>query len=264
MADKGIKRYLMLHKEYLKIEAKTAIEYRTNFLVQVISMFLNNVVWIIFWAIFFARFPLISGWKLADMVLLYSVVCTSFGLAGLLFGGHKYISNNIVEGKLDYFLTVPKKSLYHLLISKINWYDLGDFSFGIVLAFMFLPLIKIPLFLSLVIPATIIFISFGIIAESLAFYIGNAQSIADSLYSALIIFGSYPTTIFGGITKFIIFFIIPAGFISGIPVTLLNSFNWVWFILLYAFSIAILLIAIYVFYNGLKKYESGNLIGVRL
>jgi len=264
MGVKEIKKYLTLHREYFKIEAKTAIEYRTNFIVQVVSMFLNDVVWVIFWAIFFARFPIINGWNMTDIILLYSVVCTSFGLAGLMFGGHKYISNNIVEGKLDYYLTVPKTSLYHLLISKINWYDLGDTLFGIILAFMFLPLTMIPLFILVVIPATTIFIAFGILAESLAFYIGNAQSIADSLYSALIMFGSYPTTIFSGITKFIVLFIIPAGFISGIPVSLLNSFDWIWFVLLYAFAIAILLIAIYVFYKGIKKYESGNLIGVRL
>jgi len=264
MGVKEIKKYFKLHKEYIKLEAKTAIEYKTNFLVQVISMFLSDIVWILFWAIFLTRFPNINGWTITDIVLLYAIVCTSFGFAGLTFGGNKYISNNIVDGKLDYFLTSPKKPLYHILISKINWYDLGDFLLGIILAFMFLPIPKLFLFFALVIPATIIVISFGIIAESLAFYIGNAESISASLYGALIAFSSYPSTIFSGVTKFILLFIIPAGFISGIPVTLLNSFNWFWFILLYTFAIAILLLAIYVFYKGLKRYESGNLIGVRL
>ncbi len=264
MGVKEIKTYFKLHKEYIKIEVKTAIEYKINFFVQVISMFISNISWVLFWAIFFTRFPNINGWTITDIILLYAVVCTSFGFAGLIFGGHKYISNNIVDGKLDYFLTNPKKPLYHILISKISWYDLGDWLFGMIFAFMFLPIIKIPLFFALIIPATIIIVSFGVIAESFSFYIGNSQSISDSLYSALIAFSLYPSTIYSGITKFILLFIIPAGFVSGIPVTILNSFNWIWFILLYAFAIAILLIAIYVFYKGLKKYESGNLIGIRL
>jgi len=150
------------------------------------------------------------------------------------------------------------------LVSKIDWFDLGDLLFGLVLAFIFLPLYKLPLFFILLIPCILIILSFGIIVGSLSFYIGNSQSLSDSLYGAIIAFSSYPASIYSGIAKFIVFFIIPAGFITTVPVILLKSFDWIWFGLLYAFAVAILLLAIYVFYKGLKKYESGNLIGVRL
>jgi len=260
-----IKSYLTLHLAYFKIALKTAMEYKANFIIQVLSMFLNDVVWVFFWGIFFTKFNNINGWELSDMVLLYSIVTIAFGVAGLFFGGHKRISKMIVEGQLDYFLTLPKNSLFHAIISKGSWFDLGDILFGVVLAIVFVPLVKLPLLLVLLIPSTIILISFGIIVESLSFYIGNSESLSDTLYEAIITFSVYPSSIYNGITRFIIMFIIPAGMMVGVPVILINQyFNWLWFLLIYAFAIAILLIAIYVFYKGLKRYESGNLIGVRL
>ncbi len=260
-----IKIYLTLHLAYFKLALKTAMEYKANFIIQVISMFLNDVVWIFFWGIFLTKFNNINGWALSDMVLLYSMITIAFGVAGLFFGGHKRISKLIVEGQLDYFLTLPKNSLFHAIISKGSWFDLGDILFGVVLAIVFVPLVKLPLLLILLIPAIIILISFGIIAESLSFYIGNSQSLSSTLYEAIVTFGAYPLSIHHGVTKFIVMFIIPAGMMVGVPVILINQyFNWLWFLLIYAFSIGIFLIAIYVFYKGLKKYESGNLIGVRL
>ncbi len=260
-----IRSYLTLHLAYFKTELKTAMEYKANFIIQVISMFFNDVVWIFFWGLFLTKFNNINGWALSDMILLYSMITIAFGFSGLFFGGHKRISKMIVEGQLDYYLTLPKKPLYHAIISKGSWFDLGDILFGVILAIVFIPLTKLPLLFVLLIPATTILISFGIIAQSLSFYIGDSQSLSDTLYEGIIVFGTYPLSIHHGVTKFIVMFIIPAGLMVGMPVVLINQyFNWLWFILIYAFAFAILLLSIYVFYKGLKRYESGNLIGVRL
>lgn len=123
---------------------------------------------------------------------------------------------------------------------------------------------KVPLILLLLIPVTFILISFGIILGSISFYVSSSETLGPTLYDMIITFSQYPGSIFTGATKFITLFIIPAGFITSVPVDLLYSFNLTWFVLLFLFSIALFLLAIYVFYKGLKRYESGNLMYVRM
>jgi len=262
MADKMLK-HLKMHYEYMKLAIHSALEYRTNFIIQTSSMFLNDVVWILFWTIIFSRFKNINGWNIQDMMLLYSIVTIAYGIGGVFFGNRNAIAKIIVEGRLDYYLTLPKNILYHLISSKCSWYALGDFILGVVLAIMFLSLKQVPLFILLVLLSSAIIIAFGIIVGSLTFYIENSEETSIALWNSLIALSSYPLSVYQGITKIIILLVIPAGFVSGIPVELLRSFNWTWLIYMIGFTILITLVAITVFYKGLKKYESGNLLYVR-
>ncbi|MGV8086438.1 MAG: ABC transporter permease [Candidatus Woesearchaeota archaeon] len=256
-------KHLKMHYEYMKLAINSALEYRTNFIIQTTSMFLNDVVWIIFWTIIFSRFNNINGWNLQDMLLLYSIVTIAYGMGGVFFGNRNAIAKIIVEGRLDYYLTLPKNILYHLICSKCSWYALGDFLLGLVLAIMFLSISQVPLFILLIILSTTIIIAFGVLVGSLTFYIDNSEETTTSLWNSLIGLSTYPLSIYQGVTRVIILLIIPAGFISGVPVELLKSFNWTWLLYMLGFTLLITIVSITVFYKGLKKYESGNLLYVR-
>ena len=62
------------------------MEYQVAFLSQVVGMRLNNGMYFVFWILFFDRFQAIRGWARPDMLLLFAVVATGFGAAGVLFG----------------------------------------------------------------------------------------------------------------------------------------------------------------------------------
>jgi ABC-2 type transport system permease protein len=261
MVDEMFK-HAKMHLEYLKLSMKTALEYRTNFIVQSISMLVNDCIWIIFWLIFFNKFSQIRGWTMSDMILLYSVLLVAYGIRGILLGNSGRIAKIIVEGRLDYYITLPKNILYHLISSKSSWYDVGDFLLGVILAILFVPLVKLPLLLLLIILSATIIIAFEIITGSIAFYIGNSEETCMAFRNALIAFASYPFRIFDGIAKIILLLVIPAGFVTGVPVELLKSFDATWLMYMIGFTLIITIIAIIVFYNGLKRYESGNLLYV--
>jgi len=257
-------KHLRVQFEYLKVAVNTAIEYRANFIIQAAAMFLNDWVWILFWYIFFSKFSEVQGWQFTDVMLLYGVLTMAYGIGGLLFGNRNYIAGVIAEGKLDYYLTLPKNILYHVLISRCNWYDLGDFLFGLVIIILLVPIAKIPLLILLIIFSTTILLAYSVITGSLSFFFGNAEETTKNINMGLISIGSYPLSIYQGITRIIILTIIPAGFISGVPVELLKEFNIQWFIILAGFTVLISTLAIIIFYAGLKKYESGNQLYVRM
>jgi ABC-2 type transport system permease protein len=61
----------------------------------------------------------------------------------------------------------------------------------------------------------------------------------------------------------LLFTLLPAGFLSYIPVQLLRQFDPAWFAAELAVVIGALFVSIAVFYRGLRRYESGNLLILR-
>lgn len=249
--------------EYFKINMQSAMEYRTSFITQAFLMILNNIVWVVFWVIFFNKFNAINGWAFNDLMIMYVVITISWGICGAFFGNFRFLAEVIRDGQLDFYLALPKEELTHVLISRIKFDAFGDLVFGIVLAIIFLPLIKIPLAIVLIILSTVILLSFAILLGSLSFYLGSGVEIANQGLMGALSLASYPFSVFRGGVKFILLTLIPAGFISGVPVELLKSFNIYWFILMFVFAFLLFILAILVFKKGIKRYESGNLINVR-
>src|SRR6266511_383476 len=100
---------------------RTALEYRVSFITGVLFMALNDAMWIVFWALFFSRFPVVRGWELRDIATMWAVVATGFGLAVGIFGNCRPEGVRVfVEGRLGYHLSVPKNPLLHYLLGSMS------------------------------------------------------------------------------------------------------------------------------------------------
>ncbi len=257
-------RHLTVFREYITITFKTALAYRVSFIARALAMVINDILWVFFWWIFFNRFPVIQGWEMRDLMVLYAIVMLSFGLASFFFHHRNKLPQLIAEGKLDFYLTLPTEELFHILISKSSAFAVGDIVFGIVLAAFALRLEQWPLFLFLAIISTSVWVSFGVLTGSLAFYWGNAEETSRSLFNALTSLSSYPFPMYTGAVRIILLTIIPAGFISGIPVEVIREFNVTWFLIIILFAVFFFGLAILVFKRGLRRYESGNMMVGRI
>ena len=257
-------KHLKLLKEYAKISLASAMEYRGSFLMQTVTMIVNDAIWIVFWWIFFSKFTQVNGWELNEMIMLYAVLTFSFGLAGFFFGNRNKLANLIADGKLDFYLSLPKNELFHALVSKSSWYMMGDIIFGLVMAALSFSLVQWPLFILLSLISMTIWISFGVLVGSLGFFFGQAEETSRHLFMGLVGFSSYPLVVFKGAARILLLTVIPAGFVSSIPVDLLRSFSLKWFLLTLGFAILLLAIAVIVFRIGLRRYESGSMITVRV
>jgi ABC-2 type transport system permease protein len=250
--------------EYFKVNMQTAMEYRTSFITQTVFMFLNDVIWVLFWIIFFAKFPVINTWGFRDLMFMYAVIDSSWGLVGVFFGNFRNLAGIIRDGKLDFYLALPKEELTHVLISKARFHAFGDLIFGIVLAIVFIPLSYFPLFILLVLLSALMVLAFSVILGSLSFYMGSAVEIANQGQMGILSISAYPFSVYSGYTKLILLTIIPAGFISGIPAQLLKQFSWEWLGYMALATIVLSSLALIIFKKGVKRYESGNLINARV
>lgn len=258
-----MKQHVRLLLEYLKVTLASAMEYRLSFFIQVFSMVFNDFVWIVFWWIFIERFESINGWQLREIILIYAIITIAYGLTGVFFGNRSHIHEIVSEGRLDFYLNLPKNELFHVLCSRSSAYALGDILFGVIMAVFALELAQLPLFLVLVLTSATLIVSFGILVGSLSFYMGNATETTRTLWMGLMTFSSYPITIFGTVARVLLLTIFPAGLIASVPILLLQGFVLQLFLYFLGVTLLFFVVSLFVFYRGLRKYESGSMITIR-
>lgn len=245
----------------------SAMEYRASFLTQIVFMFVNNGIYFVFWLLFFERFGNVGGYEVRDVYLLFAVVATGFGL-GTLFAGNtgQQLAYLIAQGRLDYYLVMPRLLLPHVLMSRITVASIGDIAFGcmaLVFAGRFAPL-EVGLFGLAVLAVALIYTAYATIAGSLAFFLGNAEYASAQLNMGLLTFSLYPHVLFSGGARLLLYTLLPAFFVGAVPVMLIQTRS-LW-LLAGLWSVAVLFcaLAVGVFFWGVRRYESGSAINVNM
>ncbi len=261
------KKILKIFRRYFKLNLASQMEYRASFLVQVFGMVLNNAAFIVFWGVLFSTMGgSIVGYEMRDVMFLWAVASSAFGFCYILFHNVSRISHLIITGELDTFLLQPVPVLANILGASTQASAWGDFFYGWVLFFIFwgLNLEALLIFVLAVLIGGFVFTGIQIMAHTLTFYLGNAQLIVGSAFEFMISFSIYPEGIFSGVIRAAIYSILPAAFVTHIPLALATNFSVGIFLLWLAGSLVYCVIAVLFFYRGLRKYESGNLIITRM
>lgn len=257
--------YLDLTVTYLSFNLKGQWQYRGAFLSQMIAMFANNFCWLGFWCLFFTRFPVLNGWDVKDVITLWSISAAGFGLAHTAFANALSLPAIIARGQLDVWMLYPRALLSHLLLGRMSATACGDTIFGFVvyIAFVNPDWQHLLLFTALTLAVAVLFVGFSVVTGSLAFFLGNSEGLAEQWRFSLITFSTYPSCLFEGTVKLLLFTLIPAIFVSHYPIIALRSLSLADACVTLAGAVVVLLISIFVFYAGLRRYESGNLMEMR-
>lgn len=80
----------------------------------------------------------------------------------------------------------------------------------------------------------------------------------------MVSFATYPGTIFKKGIKLILYTVIPVGIANYIPVDTIINFNLGNFLFVMLFTIVLSIVAFIIFYKGLKRYSSSNLMSSRI
>lgn len=248
-----------------KVNLAAAMEYRMSFFLMAGMMFINNFMWLFFWSLFFGRFQVVNGWELNDVMMLWAVTAGGFGWSNMLFGNFTRIAPIVSSGQLDVYLSQPKPVLLHVLASRMSLTAVGDFVFGLVVYALAgnHSLTGLLLFLLGLLISGTLFIGVITLAGCLAFFIGNADGLAQQMFNSFVALSSYPSDIFKGMAKTLLFTLIPAGMISYIPIGLLRGIEYDFAWKAAAATLVFGMAAMLAFKLGLKRYASGNAITLR-
>nr|WP_239551009.1 ABC-2 family transporter protein [Paenibacillus elgii] len=105
---------------------------------------------------------------------------------------------------------------------------------------------------------------FVVTTQSFAFYIGQADGIGQQLFNAILTFSTYPTGIFSGWGRLVLFTVIPAGFISYLPIGLLREADLTFTLQALGMTGLVAAAGLWFFHRGLRRYSSGNAMGLRM
>lgn len=248
----------------IRISIRSSISIRFAFLAQTFIMIVNNLIFFSLWWLFFFQFNSVSGWNIEDIAVMMMIGAGGYGLSKVLFGGISYLSQMISDGEIDIFITQPKNILLHIAGSKSISKGWGHLMTTGALAFLSdIKASVFPLIFLLVVSSSLVIISASVIMHSLTFWLGRINDLCKKYGDSLFLFSLYPTNIYSGLLKIVMFTLIPAGLIGYLPVELVRNFSWSNLIVVLASSLLFLVLSFGVFYLGLKVYTSGNQLNVR-
>jgi ABC-2 type transport system permease protein len=242
------------------------MEYRVNFVIQFFGMILNNAAFALFWAVLIGRAGMVGGYGFVDIMFIWALVSTSFGLAHILAGNVRMLGRIVMEGGLDVYLLQPKDVMLNLLASRTIVSAWGDFVYGFIVMVL-LPgtdFMAMVLFCSLALPGALIFAATFAAAQSLVFFMGNSQAISSALTEFLLSFSLYPEGVFGKSYRWVLYSIIPSGFIAFMPLRIFQALDWPLVPVLWGVALVYAFLSYNLFSAGLRRYESGNRMDARV
>ena len=114
------------------------------------------------------------------------------------------------------------------------------------------------------IAGALVLVSVSIIASSLSFWVGRTEMITSTVNNLMVTFATYPDGIFKGVVKIIFYTILPLGITTYVPVKILSHFEWIYILYILLGMFAFVAFAFIIFYMGLRRYSSTNLMNARI
>ena len=199
------------------------------------------------------------------MAALYGISAAGFGLCVIFAEGVRHLARQIVDGDLDAILSQPKPVVLSAVASASNPAGWGDLASGAVLLAIsgYVTPAALPWLILAPVLSGLAFVSVALLVCSAAFWFGPIQTLARQVIEFTVLLSVYPSSIFGGSLRIVIFTLIPAGFASHLPVSLVRDFSLTHLAMAVGGCGLLLALAITTFSRGLRRYTSGNRFGVR-
>lgn len=249
----------------LSITFKSVVSQRGAMMLRGIFAVVTHVIYFPVWYVMLSFAPSIGGWTLQHAFLGYGISIACWGIVALTMFGLRTLPQQIDNGELDSYLTLPKPVLLSAALSTSRNSGLGELlaggAFIIFAGYRYhIDLTFIPLILLM---GSIVFASGILFFASLGFWLKQFYASAEEIYFNFNLMASRPAPIFTGAIKIISLTLVPIGLMTHIPIEFImtHQFRFLWFAMAGTGAYAIFSIAF--FYHGLKYYESGNRFGVR-
>ena len=223
-------------------------------------MAINNAIFFTFWIVLLSRVPSIRGYTLGDVAVLYGIVAVAHGFAVFAAGGIQQLARVIHDGELDALIAQPKPTLLYAIGLKSQPSGLGDIVSGFVMIALSrrIDVLDVPLVIAAGLGGALVLVATAVVLHSAAFWLGRTETASRQLYEATLLFSLYPDTLFTGSMRWVLFTIIPAGFVGYLPSGLIRAPSLETGLAIAGGVVAYAAIAWLIFERGLRTYSSGS------
>jgi ABC-2 type transport system permease protein len=229
-----MRRYLRLLRVFYKASLLTELEYRANFLVHgLFSVGWTLLVWFSV-AVFYQHSTSLAGWSYYEAIMVVGMFQVFSGLIeALLRPNILAIIEHIRKGTLDFVLLKPVDSQFFVSTRQIVFWKLLDILVGFaVVGYALAQLRVLPgvgtivLFVLMLLAGVMMLYSVWIGMITSAFWFVRVDNISELIYSFFEA-GRFPVSVFKGVVRFVLTFVVPIAFMTTFPAAvLLNKLDW--------------------------------------
>lgn len=257
-------RYADLYWHFLLMRFKILMEYRVNFIIGASSTIFMQIGGLLTIWVVMSQVPSLNGWSLEEVLLIYGLITLAKSINHMFADnlwtiGRQYIRS----GSFDRFLVRPIDPLFHLLADRFCHDGIGNFLVGFALvahSVRVLGIASSPLNLLALVVAVLsggaIFIALNMITGTSAFWIMDAVPVIRVVFD-FHLFAQYPLNMYPRLIGILLTWLIPYGFASFFPASLLLGREYGWLAWLSPLvAIVLLTIGYQVWKVGLRHYSS--------
>jgi ABC-2 type transport system permease protein len=220
---RSLREYLRL---YWIIEAqfiKAKMQYRADFIISSIGMFVSSLATLgIFWVIF-DSIPNLAGWTLMEMVFIYAFYMIAISPMQILFDNFWDLRFQIQQGTFIKYYFRPLNMMFYFVSEVFDLKGLTQLAAGIILLFysgsqlhVTWTFFRIFLLFITIFSAALVQISIIVSASCAAFWVIDSFPVLGLAWK-LREFSPYPMSIFDGAFRFAFTYVIPIGFVAFYP-----------------------------------------------
>ncbi len=218
-------RYIRLLGIFYRYCLLQELEYRVNFLANVF-MSLFWLMWAVLGiSIFFLHRNRLGDWSYPQVLMVAALYTLFNGLMDALWRPNVgAVIGQIRDGSFDFVLAKPINPQFISSLRTILVWRLADVFIGLGLIFYALHLMRVTptieqvgLFVMMLAVGLVILYSLWLMMVSLAFWFIKIDNITE-IFSAFYEAGRYPVTIYPGIVRALLSFLVPVAFVTTFPV----------------------------------------------
>ncbi|USK70886.1 ABC transporter permease [Peribacillus asahii] len=259
--------YIAIFFQYVSQYMKTRLEYRSDFIVEILSDLFNQTVNLVFILVVFGHTQFLNGWNRDEIIFIYGFFLIPYALFSAFFNIWDFNDRYIVKGEMDRILTRPIHSLFQVVIERMELESL----FGLVTGFIIIFYAGANLGLELTWYDPILFVLFAIggalayasvfiVIASVGFWSDSKTSIMPMMYN-IGNYGRYPVDIYNKVIRFMLTWVLPFAFVGVYPASyFLGKEEWYIFSFLTpVVGLVFFTVSVMIWNQGIKKYRgAGN------
>ncbi|WP_053721614.1 ABC transporter permease [Saccharothrix sp. NRRL B-16348] len=217
----------MAESVYVKLvgaRLRGQMSYRASFVLQCLAQAVNQLAELAIILVLFNRVSALGGFSVSEVVLMYAIAGTAFGIADMVAGQLDELPTYIRTGTFDVLLLRPLGTLAQMMASDLHLRKLGRIAAGLgalgyALSHNDIAWSVWAVVLVVVAPISgaVIFSSVWVAANSVCFWVVDGQELANTVTYGSSAFTSYPATVFGPWLRRFFAFVIPGAFVAYYP-----------------------------------------------
>lgn len=242
------------------------IEFRSGMAVIAFAILMQTILAVSFYGILYGSVPSIKGWSYPEVLFLLATYLLVTNITHALFyRNFSRMSEYVREGRLDILLTKPVDAQFAMTVRYIGIADLMNLIPSLILLGFAIARLDI-----VVTPLAIVGYIFGVCIgclivyniwfaiSILSFWLTQVDEIQE-LWEGISFFMRYPRSIFSGVIRFMLTFLLPILTIVAFPSEWFLGRLPGWWIVVSGCAAVIMLVATRMLWHiGLRRYSSAS------